>query len=47
LEELEEEKLITEDQHFRGKDMLQELTDKYIKLADDSSKSKEAEVMEV
>ena len=47
LEELEEEKLITEDQHFRGKDMLQELTDKYIKLADEIGKKKEEEIMEV
>ncbi|MGE5138318.1 MAG: ribosome recycling factor, partial [Rudaea sp.] len=34
LDELEKEKMISEDQHFRGKDMLQELTDKYIKIAD-------------
>lgn len=47
LEELESEKLITEDQHFRGKDMLQELTDRYIKDADALGKKKEDEVMEV
>ncbi len=47
LDELEEEKLISEDQHFRGKDMLQELTDKYIKLADEVGKKKQDEVMEV
>jgi ribosome recycling factor len=47
LEELEEEKLITEDQHFRGKELLQELTDKYIKLADEIGKKKEEEIMEV
>lgn len=47
LEELEGEKLITEDQHFRGKDLLQELTDKYIKEADALGKNKEDEVMEV
>ena len=47
LEELEEEKLITEDQHFRGKDLIQELTDKYIAQADEIGKKKQAEVMEV
>lgn len=47
LEELESEKLITEDEHFRGKDILQELTDKYIKDADEMGKKKEEEVMEV
>lgn len=47
LDALEEEKLITEDQHFKGKEMLQELTDKYIKEADAIGKKKEQEVMEV
>ncbi len=47
LDELEHEKMISEDQHFRGKDMLQELTDKYIKLADEVGKKKQDEVMEV
>lgn len=47
LAELEEEKLISEDQHFRGKDLLQELTDKYIKQADEIGKKKQDEVMEV
>lgn len=47
LEELEKEKLITEDQHFRGKDLLQELTDQAIKEADAIGKKKEEEVMEV
>lgn len=47
LEELEKEKLITEDQHFRGKDLLQELTDQAIKDADAIGKKKEEEVMEV
>lgn len=47
LQELEDEKLISEDQHFRGKEMLQELTDKYIKLADEIGKKKQEEVMEV
>ncbi len=47
LEELEEEKMISEDQHFRGKDLLQELTDRYIKLADEIGQKKQDEVMEV
>jgi ribosome recycling factor len=47
LEELENENIITEDDHFRGKELLQELTDKYIKLADAIGEKKQAEVMEV
>lgn len=47
LQELEDEKLISEDEHFRGKDLLQEATDKYIKLADEIGKRKQDEVMEV
>lgn len=47
LEEMEKEKLISEDQHFKGKDMLQELTDRYIGVVDQVAKTKEAEVMEV
>jgi ribosome recycling factor len=47
LEDLENEKLISEDQHFKGKDMLQELTDKYIAQVDQIAKTKEAEIMEV
>ncbi len=47
LEDLEKEKMISEDQHFKGKDLLQELTDKYIAQVDQISKTKEAEIMEV
>ncbi len=47
LEELEQEKLITEDQHKRGKELLQKLTDQYIAEADAMGKKKESEVMEV
>ncbi|MBI5302009.1 MAG: ribosome recycling factor [Chloroflexi bacterium] len=47
LEDLEEEKMISEDQHFKGKELLQELTDKYIGLTDEIGKKKEAEIMEV
>ncbi len=47
LEEFEKEKLISEDEHFRGKDLLQELTDKYIKQVDEIRSHKDAEIMEV
>lgn len=47
LEDMEKEKMISEDQHFRGKEMLQELTDKYIASVDQVAKAKEAEIMEV
>jgi ribosome recycling factor len=47
LEEMESEKMITEDQHKRGKEMLQKLTDQYIAEADGMGKKKEDEVMEV
>lgn len=47
LEDLEKEKLISEDQHFKGKEMLQELIDKYTVQIDQHSKAKEAEIMEV
>ena len=47
LEDLEKEKMISEDQHFKGKDLLQELTDKYIAQVDQIGKAKEAEIMEV
>jgi len=47
LQDLEKEKLISEDDFFRGKDRLQELTDKYIKEMDDLGQQKQAEIMEV
>ncbi|MCL4395652.1 MAG: ribosome recycling factor [Chloroflexi bacterium] len=47
LEDLEKEKMISEDQHFKGKEMLQEVTDRYIAQVDQVSKSKEAEIMAV
>ena len=47
LEEMEKEKMISEDQLFKGKETLQELTDKYIELVDQVAKAKEAEIMEV
>ena len=47
LEEMEKEKMISEDQHFKGKDLLQEITDKSIAQIDQIAKVKEAELMEV
>lgn len=47
LEDMEKEKMISEDQHFKGKELLQEVTDKYIALVDQVAKVKEAEIMEV
>ncbi len=47
LEDMEKEKLISEDQHFKGKEMLQELIDKYTAKVDEVAKTKEAEIMEV
>ncbi len=47
LEEMEKEKMISEDQHFKGKEELQKLTDKYIAEVDQVAKKKEAEIMEV
>lgn len=47
LEEYEAEKMITEDDHKRGKELLQKLTDKYVEEADAVSAKKEQEVMAV
>ncbi len=47
LEEFKSEKMITEDEHDRGKEALQKLTDKYVEEANALSKKKEEEVMAV
>jgi ribosome recycling factor len=47
LKEYEKEKLISEDEHRRGRDQLQEVTDKYIAQADEIGRTKEKEVMEI
>jgi ribosome recycling factor len=47
LKEWEKEKMISEDEHRRGRDQLQELTDKIVGQADDIGKLKEKEVMEI
>ena len=47
LKEFEKEKMISEDDFFRGKDKVQELTDKFIEEIDGIGKRKEEEVMEI
>ncbi|MCA9960456.1 MAG: ribosome recycling factor [Chloroflexota bacterium] len=47
LREFEKEKMISEDDFHVGQDDLQELTDKYVSLIDETGKRKEAEIMEV
>ncbi|MCU0492245.1 MAG: ribosome recycling factor [Chloroflexaceae bacterium] len=47
LKQLENEKLITEDDHRRGNEKIQALTDRFTKELDQVGAEKEAEVMEV
>ena len=47
MRDLEKEKLISEDDHFRGKDRMQELTDLYIEEIDEVGAAKEQEILEV
>jgi ribosome recycling factor len=47
LKEFEKEKMISEDEFFRGKDKVQELTDEFVKEIDSIGKRKEEEVMEI
>lgn len=47
MRDFEKEKMISEDDHKRGQDELQNLTDKYIEQAEAISKRKEEEIREV
>nr|TKJ31847.1 MAG: ribosome recycling factor [Chloroflexi bacterium B3_Chlor] len=47
MRELEKEKLISEDDHYRGKDRMQELTDNYTEKMDEIGAAKEEQIMEV
>lgn len=47
LEEMKDEKLLGEDDFFRAKDEVQELTEKYYGIAEEVGEAKEREVMEV
>ncbi|MBN1976891.1 MAG: ribosome recycling factor [Anaerolineae bacterium] len=46
LREFEKEKLVSEDEFYRAKDELQELTDDYAKQMDDISDRKQKEILE-
>jgi ribosome recycling factor len=47
LREFEDEKLISEDEFYRAKDKVQEVTDKFIEQVDEVGQNKEKEIMEV
>ncbi len=47
LKDLENEKMIAEDDHKRGAERVQQLTDRYIREAEEIGAAKESEVMEV
>lgn len=47
LKEFEDAKIISEDDFYRGKDEIQELTDSFIVKIDEVGKRKEEEVMEI
>lgn len=47
LRELEKEKMISEDEFHKGRDKVQELTDKFIEQVDEVGKAKEREVLEI
>ncbi len=46
LREFEQEKLISEDDFYRGKDDIQDLTDRYVEQMDETSARKQREVLE-
>lgn len=47
LKEMEKEKLISEDEHYRGREDMQKLTDKYVEEVDEVGRAKEEEIKEV
>jgi ribosome recycling factor len=47
LKDFEKDKLVSEDEADRGRDDLQELTDRYVKKVDESGARKEKEIAEV
>jgi len=46
MRDFEKEKIVSEDEFFRGKDKLQELTDEYTKQMDGNSSRKQEEILE-
>lgn len=47
LKEMEKEKLISEDEHYRGREDMQKLTDNYVEEVDEVGRVKETEIIEV
>ncbi len=47
LRELESEKLISEDEFYRTKDDVQEITDKFVAKMDEIGRDKEREIREI
>nr|MBC8249151.1 ribosome recycling factor [Anaerolineales bacterium] len=47
LRELESEKLIPEDEFYRAKDDIQEITDKFVARMDEIGRDKEQEITEI
>lgn len=47
LREMEKEKLISEDEHYRAREDMQKLTDRYVEQADEVGQAKEKEIREV
>lgn len=47
LREMEKEKLISEDEHYRAREDMQKLTDKYVERVDEVGRAKEEEIKEV
>ncbi|HMO57716.1 MAG TPA: ribosome recycling factor [Roseiflexaceae bacterium] len=47
LKQFEQEKLISEDDHRRAQEKIQEMTDRYVRELDQIGAAKEAEVMEI
>jgi len=47
LREMEKEKLISEDEHYRAREDMQKLTDNYVEQVDEVGRAKETEIKEV
>jgi ribosome recycling factor len=47
IRDMENEKMVSEDEAKRGQDDLQKLTDKYVKLVEEAGATKDAEIMAV
>lgn len=47
MRDLEKEKLVSEDDYYRGKDKMQELTDRYVEEIDGIGSTKEEQITEV